>query len=380
MNKAHLRIPGPTEVPERVLRAMHKPMINHRGEEFSDLFREVSEGIKNVFQTKNDVLIFPSAGTGVMEASIVNLFSPGDKILSFTNGVFGERFATIAESFGANVERISVEWGKPVEPGVVRDAISKDKNHEIKGVIFTHNETSTGVLNDIKALREALGDHPALVIVDAISSLGAADLKTDAWNLDVVVTGSQKALMLPPGLGFVSVSPKAWKAVEVSQNPKYYWDFKSAKNSLEKWQTPYTPAVSLIYALKESLEMIQEEGLSNIFERHLMLSKGCREGIKALGLKLFVDDAWASPSVTAIDISPKEEHGKLQKLLKKEFNITIAGGQQTLKNKIIRIGHLGHVDKLDIINVLAALEMALKDDLLYGVGVKAAQRIFCKGE
>jgi len=379
MKKHHLRIPGPTEVPERVLRAMQAPMLNHRGEEFINIFKEVSEGIKGVFQTKNDVLIFPSAGTGAMEAAVVNLFSPKDHILSFPNGVFSERFAQIAESFGAAVERIPVEWGKPVPPEIVRERLAKDINHEVKGILFTHNETSTGVLNDIKSLREAVGGHPAVILVDAISSLGAADLKTDEWDLDVVVTGSQKALMLPPGLGFVSISPRAWNRVEQSEMPKYYWDFKAAKKSLEKGQTPYTPAVSLIFALQESLELIKKEGLPNIFQRHLLISGALRAGIKALGMKLFVDDRWASPTVTSVDISGYEAQN-LSKMLKSRFNITVAGGQEKLKNRIMRIGHLGYVDKMDIINVLAGLEMVLKDNGLYGKGVKEAELFFERGE
>lgn len=378
MKKQHLRIPGPTEVPEQVLRAQAKSMINHRGDEFVKLFTEVSEGIKEVFQTKNDVLIFPSAGTGVMEAAIVNLFSPGDKLLAFPNGVFSERFVSIAKAFGADVETIPVEWGKPVTPDIVKARMQKDEKHEIKGVLFTYNETSTGVLNDLKALREAMGNHPALTVVDAVSCLGAVDLKTDDWKLDVVLTGSQKALMLPPGLGFVSVSPRAWAAAQNSKMPKNYWDFKAAKKSLEKGQTPYTPAVSLIYALKESLDMIQEEGLRHIYDRHLILSSAFREGVRALGLKLFADDEHASPTVTAVDISENESN--FSKILKNRFNITIAGGQEKLKNHIIRVGHMGYVDEMDIINVLAALEMALSDENLFGVGVGAAERIFAKGE
>lgn len=380
MNKQHLRIPGPTEVPHQVMEAMQSPMINHRGGEFISIFREVSEEIKEVFQTKNDVLIFPSAGTGAMEAAIVNLFSPGDLLLSFPNGVFSERFAQIAESFGAVVERIPVEWGKPVPPEIVKHRLAKDTYYKIKGILFTHNETSTGVLNDIKSLREAVGGHPALVLVDAISSLGAIDLKTDEWNLDVVVTGSQKALMLPPGLGFISVSPKAWNMVEHSGMPKYYWSFKAAKKSLEKGQTPYTPAVSLIFALKKSLELIKREGLEEIFKRHEMISGALRAGIKALGLKLFVDDRWASPTVTSIDISEYEGQKNFSKLLMDNFNITVAGGQEKLKNKIIRVGHLGYVDKIDIIAVLAGFEMAMEDERLYGKGVKAAEMFFKQGE
>lgn len=380
MNKHHLRTPGPSEVPEKVLRSMLKPMINHRGDEFVELFKHVSEEIKYVYQTKNDVLIFPSAGTGVMEAAVVNFFSPGDLILAFPNGVFSERFAVIAESFGAKVERIPVEWGKAVSPEIIKERISKDVNHEVKGILFTQNETSTGVLNDIKSMRAAVGNHPALVLVDAVSSLGAADLKTDEWNLDVVITGSQKALMLPPGLGFVSVSPKAWEYAAESKMPKFYWDFKAARKRLENWQTPYTPAVSLIYALKKALEMIKKEGLSNVFSRHLLLSKGLRAGLKNIGLKLYVEDSCASPTVTAVDVSEYEGKINFSKVLKNNFNITIAGGQGALKNKIIRIGHLGYIDKLDIISTLAAIEMSLGDKELFGRGVKAAEAIFIEEE
>lgn len=380
MKKHHLRIPGPTEVPERVLRAMQSPMINHRGDEFRSLFRRVSENIKKVFQTKNDVLIFPSAGTGAMEAAIANLFSPGDLIVSFSCGVFGDRFADIAEAFGARVERISIEWGKPVACDIVKERILRDAKGEIKGVLFTHNETSTGVLNDIRALREAMGDHPALVVVDAISSLGAVELKADEWQIDAVVAGSQKALMLPPGLGFVSVSEKAWKAAEQSKMPKYYWDFKKARKSLEKGETPYTPAVSQIFALDEALNLILEEGLENIIARHRLLAGALREGLKHLGFRLFAEDSWASPTVTAVDLTDFQGKINFSKALKDRFNITVAGGQEKLKGKIMRIGHVGYVDELDILNVLSALEMVLGEEELFGKGVKAAEKVFKKGE
>lgn len=378
MNKLRLRIPGPTEVPEQVLMAMQKPMIGHRGKEFEEIFAYVSEAIKKVFQTNNDVLIFPASGTGAMEAAISNLFSPGDKLLSFPNGVFSERFAKIAEKFGAIVERTPVEWGLPVNPEIVKGKIKEDKNHMVKGVLLTHNETSTGVLNDIKAIREAMGDHPALVVVDAVSSLGGVDLKTDEWNLDVVVTGAQKALMLPPGLGFISVSPRALKQAEKSKMPKFYWDFRAAKKSLLKNQNPYTPAVSLIFALKESLDLINKEGLENVFKRHLILSRALREGIKALGLKLFAKESHASPTVTSVNIEGVSI--EIKKLLESDFNMMIAGGQQSLKGKILRIGHMGYVDKLDIISVLAAIEMTLDKENLYGKGVRAAQIIFKERE
>jgi len=377
MNKARLRVPGPTEVPERVLSKMAFPMINHRGDEFRNLYLKVCSEIKYVFQTENDVLIFPSAGTGVMEAAISNFFSPGDIVVSFQCGVFGERFAEIAKAYGANVEVIKAEYGMPITKEMVRDRIKKDKNYEIKGILFTQNETSTGVLNDIKALKEAVGDHPALIIVDAISSLGAVELKTDEWGIDVVVSSSQKAFMLPPGLGFISISEKAWKAYEYSKMPKYYFDIKKAKNTLQKGETPYTPFVSLIYALEESLKIIKEEGLENIIRKHKKISEALRAGIKAIKLKPFVKDDYASPTVTAVEIP--EEYKDLTKTLKNKFNITVAGGQGSLKGKIMRIGHLGYVDFLDIIAVISALEMAIGDEKLFGKGIKAAEKKYLEG-
>ena len=376
MIKQHLRMAGPTELPHQVINSMQRPMINHRGDEFVSIFKTVSEGIKEVFQTNNDVLIFPASGTGAMEAAIVNCFSPRDLIVSFPNGVFSERFAKIAEAYGADVERIPVEWGKPVTPDIVKARVSQDVDHKIKGILLTHNETSTGVLNDVKALREALGDHPALVLVDAVSSLGAVDLKPDEWGLDVVVTGSQKALMLPPGLGFISVSSKAWACIENSRMPKYYWDFKAAKKKLMEGQTPYTPSISLIYALERSLEIIKSEGLSNIFERHLTLASAFREGIKELGLEIFAEERCASPTVTAVKLP--EGKKDIANYIRDNYGITMAGGQGELKGKICRLGHLGYVDKMDIINALAAFEMSLGDVELYGKGIRAAENIFAK--
>ncbi|MDI3540686.1 MAG: hypothetical protein PWP66_224 [Thermosediminibacterales bacterium] len=381
MKKGYLRLPGPTEIPEEVLLAMSKPMIGHRGKEFKEIFSSVSEEIKGVFQTQNDVLIFPGAGTGGMEAAIVNLFSPGDKVLLISVGVFGNRFGEIAERFHLDVEKIEFQWGKTFDLQIIKERIDKDKGGKIKGVIVTHNETSTGVLNDISSLKDVLRNHSALLIVDAVSSLGAVDLKTDEWGIDVVVTGSQKALMLPPGLTLISISPKGWDAVEKSQIPKYYWDFKKAKNNLIKGQTPYTPAISLIFGLKESLKLIYKEGLDNIFSRHILLSKAFREGIKCMGLTPFADDHCASPTVTAIKVPDGIEPSKLRKKMADEFRMDIAGGQQKLQDTIIRVGHMGYVDKLDIISTLWALGMTL-EELGFGAditsAIKKAQQVLKK--
>jgi len=380
--KKQLRVPGPTEVPEEVLRESSKQMIGHRSTEYMEMFKKISEDIKQVFMTENDVLIFPGAGTGGMEAAIVNLFSPGDKVLVLSAGVFGDRFAEIAASFGLRVEKLTFDPGQCVNPDKVRERMKKDRE-EIKAVIVTHNETSTGVLNDIKEIKSALGDFPGLFIVDAVSSLGAAELKTDEWGVDVVVTGSQKALMTPPGLTLISVSEKAWKACESSKLPKYYWSFVRAREYLKKGQNPYTPAVQQIYALKEAVRMILEEGLDNVFSRHRKLSKAFRHGIRGMGLELFVKDEIASPTVTAVKIPENLNFSNFKKLLKTDFNIEIAGGQKELKNKIFRFGHMGYIDEKDILACISAIEICLKNlglPIKIGSGITAAEKILIKGE
>lgn len=378
LEKQYLHLPGPTPVPPRVLRALSEPMINHRGPEFKALIEEVTAGVKKVFQTENEVLIFPAAGTGGMEAAIVNFLSPGEKALVASIGVFGDRFADIARSFGIKVEKLDFPWGTAIDPEVLQQRIAADVNGEIKAVIVTHNETSTGVVNDLPAIRQAMGDHPALLIVDAISGLGAMDLQTDAWGLDVVVTGAQKAFMLPPGLTFLSVSPKAWMAAEKSTNTKYYWDVKAALKNLKKGQTPYTPALPLLTGLRESLRMIQEEGLPRIFARHRLMRDMVRAAMKALGLELLAVDQVASAAVTAVLPPAGIEANNLRKILKQKYNVVVAGGQQKLDNVIFRVGHLGYVQPLDMLAVIAAIEMALVDSgrkVELGSGLKAAQEV-----
>ncbi|HAA89717.1 MAG: Aminotransferase, class V [Thermoanaerobacterales bacterium 50_218] len=376
--KQYLMLPGPTPVPPRVLRAMARPMINHRGPEFKALFEEVTAGLKEVFRTQNEIIIFPSAGTGAMEAAVVNFVSPGDKVVVVSIGVFGERFAEIARRFGAQVEKLDFPWGSAADPEALAELIAKDKEKEIKAVFVTHNETSTGVTNDLCALRKAIGDHPALFIVDAVSGLGAVELETDQWNLDVVVAGSQKSFMVPPGLSFLSVSERAWKVTEKCTNSRYYWDIRAAKNYAEKGQTPYTPALPQLAALAESLKIIKKEGLDNIHARHRRHRDMVRTAVRAIGLGLLAPDEVASPALTAV--IPPEGIGadEVRKVLHQEFNVVVAGGQQTLKNKIFRIGHLGYVQDLDIIAVIAALEMALVRcgyQVELGKGVRAAQEV-----
>jgi len=345
-----LRIPGPTPCPPEVLEALSKQMINHRGKEFAEILNGVTDKLKTLFQTKNDVFVLTGSGTGSMEAAIVNVLSPGDKVLSASNGVFGDRFATIAERFGADVKRIKFEWGKPVDPDEVRKAL-KD-NPAVKAVLVTYNETSTGVTSDLAAVSAAIKEFDKLIIVDAISALGSIDMKVDDWKCDVVVTGSQKGWMVPPGLAMASMSNDAWKAHAEAKMPRFYWDFTQAKNYLEKGQTPWTPAVSIFYALKISLDMLISEGLSNIFARHARIAQYTRDGVKSIGLPLFADEKYASNTITAVKAPDNLNVSKLLQILRDEHDVVLAGGQGSLVGKIFRIGHLGWVEEDDIKEVL----------------------------
>lgn len=355
---AQLRIPGPTPCPPEVLKAMGRQMINHRGKEFGEMLIRITAKLKDMFQTKNDLFVLTGSGTGSMEAAIVNMMSPGDKVLSAACGVFGNRFADIAEGYGADVTRLKFDWGKPVDPDAVRKALKADA--KIKAVLLTHNETSTGVTSDLQAITAVINEFDKLILVDAISSLGCIDLKTDVWGCDVVVTGSQKGWMVPPGLAMVSVSEKAWKAHAQAKIPRYYWDFTKAKSYLEKNQTPWTPCVSVFFALDVALDILQKEGLNSIFARHAKLGDMTRQGVKSLGLSLFVtDEKYASNTVTAIDASGKINVSKLQQILRDEYQVVVAGGQGDLTGKIFRIGHLGWVTESDIKETLDAVGKAL---------------------
>ncbi|MBI2860025.1 MAG: alanine--glyoxylate aminotransferase family protein [Chloroflexi bacterium] len=352
-----LRIPGPTPCPDKVLQAMSRQMVNHRGVEFARTIENTTAKLKQVFQTANDVLLLTGSGTGGMEAAIVNTLSPGDKVLAVTIGVFGDRFANIARQFGAEVTPLSFEWGRPADPDAVRSALNADPG--IKAVLVTHNETSTGVTNDLAAISAVVKEFDKLLLVDAISSLSSIDLPVDDWHCDVVVSGSQKGWMVPPGLAMVSVSPEAWKAHAAARMPRFYWDFTRAKKFLEKKQTPWTPAVSLVFALDVALDMMLEEGLASIIERHARVGRAAREGAKGLGLSLFADEKYASNTVTAISAANGLDAKKLVRTLREEHKVELSGGQQSLEGKIFRIGHLGWVTEKDIAEVISALEITL---------------------
>ncbi len=352
-----LRIPGPTPCPPEVLKAVGRQMINHRGREFAEIIRDVTAKLKKVFQTKNDVFILTGSGTGGMEAAVVNTLSPGDKVLAVSCGFFGDRFSEIAEAYGAEVKRLNFEWGKPVDPDAVRQALKADS--EIKAVLVTHNETSTGVTNDLKAIAAITKEFDKLILVDAISGLGSIDLPVDAWHCDVVVTASQKGWMVPPGLAMVSVSEKAWQAHSRAKMPRYYWDFTMAKNFLEKGQTPTTPAVSVFFGLAVALDIMLAEGLQNIFTRHAKIATLARDGAKSMGLSLFPEERYASNTITAIKASDNLNVSKLLQILESEHGVTLAGGQGSLAGKIFRIGHLGWIEEKDIKKVLEAIGKAV---------------------
>ena len=373
--KQRLFTPGPTPLPEEVKLSQAREIVHHRTNQFKQVFQEVEEGLKYVFQTDNDVFLFTSSGTGAMEAAVANLLSPEDEVLVIGGGKFAERWAEIIQAFGGKVNLVDVEWGKGVDPLKVEEGISQ--NPEIKAVFTQLVETSTGAVYDIEALGRILRETSTVLVVDAISALCAHPLHTDKWGVDAVIGGSQKALMIPPGLAFVAISEKAWKLVENSTSPKYYWDFKKARNALAKFQTPYTPAVSLIFALRDSLRLLKEEGIERVVNRHAELAKATRKAILAMGLKIFGENP--SNVVTSVTLPPQIDEKKLRRLMQARFGVQVAGGQDSLAGKIIRIAHLGWTDTSDIIVVISALEMALLElgySVELGKGLKAAEEVF----
>ena len=352
-----LRIPGPTPCPPEILQATARQMIDHRGSEFVKIMNRMTDKLKQAFMTKNDLLTFTGSGTGGMEAMVVNMLSPGDRVLAVTIGSFGDRFINIAKKFGADVVPMNVEWGQAADPDAIRKALQADA--KIKAVLITHNETSTGVTNDLGAISKVVKGMDKLLLVDAISSMSSIRCPVDEWNLDVVASGSQKGWMVPPGLVFVSVSPEAWKAHANAKMPRVYWDFTQAKTYLERGQTPWTPAVSIVFAMDIALDMILKEGLDNVFARHAKAAKAARDGVKSLGLTLYGDEKHASNTVTAVDCPKGVEVKNLRKILREEYQVVLAGGQGKIEESIFRIGHLGWVNEADIKKVLVALKAAL---------------------
>lgn len=375
MKKNYIMAPGPTPVPEDVLLEIAKPIIHHRTSQYQEISRKANEGLKYLFKTENDVFTFASSGTGAMEAAVINILSSGDKAIVVRGGKFGERFGEICAAYGVEVVPIDVEWGKAVDPNEIKKKLAGGKG--VKAVFATLTETSTGTKSDIEAIGRIVSSTNALLAVDAVSGLCADELKTDEWKVDIVCSGSQKGIMLPPGLAFASVSKKAMDMASKSNLPKYYFDFKEYKKSLDKNDVPWTPAISLVRGFCKAVDIIREEGMENILARHARLANATREAVKALGLELF--SASPSNAVTAVNVPEGVDGQNLVKTMRNKYGVTIAGGQGHLKGKIFRIAHLGYMIEFDTMTAISALEMVLKElgyKFEIGSGVSAALKEF----
>ena len=374
MAKNYLMTPGPTPVPEEIRQEMAKPIIHHRTKEYQAIFKDVTEGLKKIFKTRNDLFTFTSSGTGAMEASIANVLSQGDRIIVVRGGKFGERFGEIAKAYGVEVVPIDIGWGTAPEPDVIKETLAK--NAGVKAVYTTLCETSTATVYDIKAIGEIVKKTDALLVVDVISGLGADDFENDAWGVDIAVGGSQKGLMIPPGLAFCTVSGKAWKAAETSKLPKFYFNFKKYKKAYLDTDTPFTSAITLVIGLKKALEMINKKGVDTVIAEHGKMAVAFREASKALGLSIFSKSP--SSAVTGVLSPAGIDADAVIKLLKTEFSVTFAGGQEDLKGKIFRAAHMGGIDEEHTIESIKALEGALAKlgyKFKAGAGLEAARKI-----
>jgi aspartate aminotransferase-like enzyme len=374
MIKHYLLSPGPTPIPNEVALAMSETMIHHRTPEFNRVFDEARHGLKKLFGTQNDVLILASSGTGAMEASVANLFSPGDKVLVINGGKFGERWLNISNAYGLNPIDLKVDWGEAVK---VADVEQQLKAHpDIRGVMVQASETSTTVFHPVKEIARLTQNGP-LFLVDGVTAVGVVPLSMDEWGIDVLVTGSQKALMLPPGLGFIALSDRAWEKTKQAKLPRFYFDLNLERKNQQKGSGAFTPAVSLIFGVRASLRMLEREGLENVYARHARLCKATRAAATALGLKLLAPDS-PSPAATGIYMPDGIDADQLLEYLRDKMNITLAEGQDQLKGKAIRIAHIGYMGAFDVITAIAALEMALRKfgvEIPFGRGVAAAQEV-----
>jgi aspartate aminotransferase-like enzyme len=357
--QTQLRIPGPTPLPERVVRSMNRPMIDHRGPEFAAILSEITAGAKRVFKTTNDLLMLTSSGTGGLESAVANLVSPGDEVVAAICGNFGERFGALAAAYGADVVRLEFEWGQPVDPEDLAAVL--ERHPKAKVVLLTHNETSTGLTNPLRALARVAHEAGRIVVVDGVSSISSIAIETDAWGIDVAVSGSQKGWMAPPGLALVSVSEQAWAQQAKASSPRFYFDWKEAKLWAEKGMTPFTPAIGVVFALQEGLHMIEEEGLDAVYERHERLARSTQAGLKALGFQLYAQDGYRSNTVTSALPPAGLDVAALRSLLNEKYGVVIAGGQGKMSGKLVRVGHLGAVAEGDVVQVLWAIEQALEE-------------------
>ena len=376
MKKQYLLAPGPTPIPPEVLLKMAEPIVHHRAPAFQEIMEEVRDGLKYVFQTDQEVLVFASSGTGAMEGAVSNFMKKGDKAICVRAGKFGERWTEICEAFGVVPINIDVPWGQAVSVAEVKKAL--DAHPDVKGVYIQASETSTGVMHPVEEIAGLTRQRKnTIIVVDAITALGVFDVPVDAWGLDIVVAGSQKAFMLPPGLAFATVSEKAWKLAESSDLSHYYFDYRKESKGILKNQTAYTPAVSLIMGLQQVLTMMKDETMANVFARHAKLAAATRAGVIALGLALFAPDS-PSNAVTAVKVPEGVDGGAITKTLRDEYGVTIAGGQAHMKGKIFRIAHLGYADRFDVITAMAALEMTLSRlgyPIEFGKGIAAAIKV-----
>lgn len=379
----YLQIPGPTNVPSRILRTLSMPLINHRGPEFERLLTHCVEHLKKIFRTDKDILLFPSSGSGGLESAIVNFFSPGDTIVVVCHGLFSERVSLIAENYGVNVIKVEKEWGQAVRAEEIEAVLKQDHDKEIKAVCLPQNETTSGIVNDIESVGKMMKDsgHSALLIVDVVSSLACMPFETDLWGVDVAITASQKGLMLPPGLSMIAVGERAWKLSEESKLPKWYWDYKAVRAKMEEKQLPYTPPTTLLFGLKESLDILDEEGIENVWTRHALMAQATRNAAKAMGLSLFAELGYESDTVTAIYMPDGIVFKEFSNILKSKYGVIVGGGLQKLQGKIFRIGHMGSIHKLDIYAIMGAIEMTLFElghEVKLGTASKAVSETFLK--
>ncbi len=376
-DKQYLMMPGPTPVPPSVYAAMSRPVGGHRTDEFARMHKRIVEKLKRVFQTQNDIFVITNSGTGALETAIANTVSARDKVLALITGNFGERFANIARAYGAELIEVNFGYGKDVDLSVVEEKLRQ--NPDVKVVLATQNETSTGVCNDIAGIGALVARTPALLLVDGVSGVGAIEIKVDAWGIDMLCTASQKAFMLPPGLAMVSVSDKAWGVVNNNKAPRFYFSIPAFKKVLDKWNTAYTPNVTLFYGLEAALEMMEAEGLDNVYTRHALLARATRAAVQALGLRLLAEERYASNALTAVWGPEGIAADDLRKIIKNKYGVIFAGGQGEVKGKIMRIAHMGFADKMDVIIAVSALEMALAEagyPVQLGAGIAAAQEVF----
>lgn len=379
MRKVYLMTPGPTPIPPEVLLTQAEPMVHHRTPQYTAIFVDVVEGLKRIFLTGNDVITLAASGTGGMEAAVANCFSPGERVLVCAGGKFGERFGEICKAYSIQAEFYQYDWDRAADPAEIKKRLAADPG--IKGVFLTHSETSTGVVNDVQAVGKVVAETPAILVVDSISGAGALEMRTDDWLVDVLVAGSQKALMTPPGLAAVAVSPKAWELIEQSTSPRYYFDLMRARKKYadKSPQTPFTPAISLVKGMLAAIKLIEAEGLERVWERHRRMALSTRAAVRAMGLELYARDLERAYAVTAVKAPAGIDGAEIVRVLNRKHGVIVAGGQGDLKGKIFRIGHVGYYDIHDLLVAIGALEMTLAElghTFERGTGVAALERTY----